>query len=471
MVRFSLSRPFFRRKQSAPATLHHHHHSSSTHPDTDNVSLASTAAHSSRSADPTSRSARTSRRRASSLHKSRSRQHAAEVPEPVPELRESFLLARDADQADNDEKSAQLSTDDLPTPSSAPERSESDTLAGEGEQRSKPATPDTTGSPPVVAVQEPQPDTNGEDVSLPPQLVVQAPTPVTEEVRDPISTTAVHKSSPLAQQQSVAEQAAEATVPLSEPPRRSSSQISPRHDSTQEVEDRRQSIVNSANAKIVKSLVEAPASKDPLAPDTNDSTALPSAVLDLFTPGLPNMTTMLQRKIWVKRPGGSATLVQIKEDDLVDDVRDMILKKYANSLGKTFDSPDMLLRIVSRGDHGQPRTDRVLGPEEPMCRTIDTYYPGGQNVDDALIIDTPPKRTPRPSPRYNHYQSYPMMEDQRPVESGTEYFPPMPAIVHPVMPGTAGSHENRSVHGEQHHRSMSVLNTGQLPLLPSSTLR
>ena len=466
MVRFSLSRPFFRRKQSAPATLHNHS-SSSTPPDTDNASLASTAAHSSRSADPTSRSARTSRRRASSLHKSRSRQHAAEVPEPVPELRESFLLARGADQADNDEKSAQLSTDDLPTPSSAPERSESDTLAGEGEQRSKPATPDTTGSPPVVAVQEPQPDTNGEDVSLPPQLVVQAPTPVTEEVRDPISTTAVHKSSPLAQQQSVAEQAVEATVPLSEPPRRSSSQISPRHDSTQEIEDRRQSIVNSANAKIVKSLVEAPASKDPLAPDTNDSTALPSAVLDLFTPGLPNMTTMLQRKIWVKRPGGSATLVQIKEDDLVDDVRDMILKKYANSLGKTFDSPDMLLRIVSRGDHGQPRTDRVLGPEEPMCRTIDTYYPGGQNVDDALIIDTPPKRTPRPSPRYNHYQSYPMMEDQRPVESGTEYFPPMPAIVHPVMPGTAGSHENRSVHGDQHHRSMSVLNTGQLPLLPS----
>lgn len=466
MVRFSLSRPFFRRKQSAPATVHsssHHHH----HPDTDTTSVASTAAHSSRSADPTSRSARTSRRRASSLHKRRSRQHAAEVPEPVPELRESFLLARDADQADSDDKSPQLSTDDLPTPSTAADRSGSDTLAGEGEHRSQPATPDTPGSPPVAAVQEPQPDTNGEDVRLPPQLVVQAPTPVTEEVRDPISNTAVHKSSPLAQQQSAAEQPVEATVPLSEPSRHDSSQISPRHDSTQEVEDRRQSIVNSANAKIVKSLVDAPAPKDPLAPDTNDSTALPSAVLDLFTPGLPNMTTMLQRKIWVKRPGGSATLVQIKEDDLVDDVRDMILKKYANSLGKTFDSPDMLLRIVSRGEHGQPRTDRVLGPEEPMCRTIDSYYPGGQHVDDALVIDTPPKRTPRPSPRYNHYQSYPLMEDQRPVESGTEYFPPMPAIVHPVMPGTAGSHENRSVHGDQHHRSMSVLNTGQLPLLPS----
>lgn len=463
MVRFSLSRPFFRRKQSAPATLH-------SHTDTDTTSVASTTAHSTRSADPAAAAtARRSRRRAASLNKpSRGRLHgAAEVPEPVPELRESFLLAQEPDKADSDEKSPQLSTHELPTPSSAADRSGSETLADQGEHRSKPATPDTTGSPPVAG-EEPQPDTNGVDVNLPPQLVVQAPTPVTEEVRDPTSAAAVHTSSPLAQQQSATEEPVEATVSLSEPPRRSSSQISPRHDSTQESVDRRQSIANSANANIVNTLVDAPASKDPLAPDTNDSTALPSAVLDLFTPGLPNMATMLQRKIWVKRPGASATLVQIKEDDLVDDVRDMILKKYANSLGKTFDSPDMLLRIVSRGDHGQPRTDRVLGPEEPMCRTIDTYYPGGQHVDDALVIDVPPKRTPRPSPRYQQqYQSYQIMEDQRPVESGTEYFPPMPAIVHPVMPNTAGSHDSRpSVHGD-HHRSISVLNTGQLPLIPS----
>ena len=50
--------------------------------------------------------------------------------------------------------------------------------------------------------------------------------------------------------------------------------------------------------------------------------------------GMPPAT----RKIWVKRPGSSATLVQIREDDLVDDVRDMILRKYANSLGRNFDA-------------------------------------------------------------------------------------------------------------------------------------
>src|ERR1700754_189794 len=48
----------------------------------------------------------------------------------------------------------------------------------------------------------------------------------------------------------------------------------------------------------------------------------------------------MPRKIWVKRPGASATRVEVNEDDLVDNVRDAILNKYANSLGRTIDSPD-----------------------------------------------------------------------------------------------------------------------------------
>ena len=84
------------------------------------------------------------------------------------------------------------------------------------------------------------------------------------------------------------------------------------------------------------------------------------------------------------RPGASPTLVQINEDDLVDDVRDMILKKYANSLGRSFDSPDVTLKIVSRehshrhhggsGTGGAPApNERPLGPEEHMTRTLDAY--------------------------------------------------------------------------------------------------
>lgn len=242
---------------------------------------------------------------------------------------------------------------------------------------------------------------------------------------------------------------------------------------------RRRSITDSANAQIVNTLIDAPAKRHGHEHPQSASTALPtSAAIDYFTPGLPNMASMLHRKIWVRRPGASATLVQIKEDDLVDDVRDMILRKYANSLGRTFDSPDMTLVISQRADHGQPRHERVLGPEEDMCRTIDAYYPGGQTVEEALTIGVPQKHTPRPSPKpYQSNQSYHALDEYRPLENGTDYFPPMPAIVPPSIPQTTGSHESRaSQHAhhpsiapplDPHTRSISILNTGQLPPLPS----
>lgn len=248
---------------------------------------------------------------------------------------------------------------------------------------------------------------------------------------------------------------------------------------------RKQSIADSANAKIVKTLIDVPIRTHGL--PTNDSSALPTGVAEFFAdPTLPSITAMLHRKIWVKRPGASATLVQIKEDDLVDDVRDFILKKYANSLGKTFDAPDMTLNIVTRSQHGEQRTERLLGPEEAICRTIDGYYPGGQTVDEALIINVPQRRTPRPSPRMVQHGTYYATDDFRPLENGTDYFPPMPAVIPPSIPQTTASEHSRSNHHPQHlqhpqaplvvasadhPRAMSVLNTGQVPPLPSPGAR
>lgn len=177
---------------------------------------------------------------------------------------------------------------------------------------------------------------------------------------------------------------------------------------------------------------------------------------------------MLHRKIWVKRPGASATLVSINEEDLVDDVRDMILKKYANSLGRSFDSPDVTLRIVPR-DHTRRNShgERTLGPEEPITKTLDTYFPGGQTVDEALIIDVPQRRTPRHSPRVpmNYYIS----EDLRPLEGGTDYFPPMPpqSAASPHLPSGLVAASGAGPHHPSLQHSISVLNTGQLPPLPS----
>jgi osomolarity two-component system response regulator SSK1 len=215
---------------------------------------------------------------------------------------------------------------------------------------------------------------------------------------------------------------------------------------------RRQSVVNKTDAQIIKKL---------LVPDIPHAAIAtgPPTVDDYFGTAPANFSAaMLHRKIWVKRPSASATLVQIREDDLVDDVREMILKKYANSLGRSFDSPDVTLRIIPRDN--QRGGDRTLGPEEDMCRTLDAYFPGGQTVHEALIIDVPQRRTPKPSPRVPFYYHH---EDG--VHPQTEYFPPMPVIA-PSPAASGQPHEARMPLPHAPH-SIAVLNTGQLPALPS----
>ncbi|KFY28688.1 hypothetical protein V493_02807 [Pseudogymnoascus sp. VKM F-4281 (FW-2241)] len=181
--------------------------------------------------------------------------------------------------------------------------------------------------------------------------------------------------------------------------------------------------------------------------------------------------SMLTRKIWVKRPNSSATLVTINEEDLVDDVRDMILRKYANSLGRNFDSPDVSLKICPRPDHARDhsrdrsrenRHERILGPEEPISRTIDASFPGGQTVHEALIIDVPVRPTPRQSPRATLYYH----DELRPSESGTDYFPPMPVTLVPSPHHQSGASVPASATSSIPH-SMSVLGTGHIPNLPS----
>lgn len=215
-----------------------------------------------------------------------------------------------------------------------------------------------------------------------------------------------------------------------------------------EASPRRQSIASGSQQTFLNNLLQS----------YSGTGAQTGAQDDYFSAAPVLSPSMLHRKIWVRRPGASATLVQLSEDDLVDDARDKILRKYANSLGRTFDSPDVTLRIVPRGSsHGV--AERTLGPEESITRALDLYFPEGQSVDEALVIDVPHRRTPRHSPRV--YAEY------RPPESGTDYFSVMPVPLNhsPHLPstisvtGSAGS-------GPQIH-AMSVINTGHVPPLPS----
>ncbi|PTB70274.1 CheY-like protein [Trichoderma citrinoviride] len=173
------------------------------------------------------------------------------------------------------------------------------------------------------------------------------------------------------------------------------------------------------------------------------------------------------RKIWVTRPKASPTRVTINLNDLVDDVRDMILRKYGNTLGKTFDSPDLSLRIQAREGPEYTQRSRILGPEEHMGNTIDEYYPGGQTVKEALVIDIPrASTTPRPSPRaplpHAGSAGY-YVDDGRPSETGEGYFQ--------LVPGNASSPRlgmavPAAPNGSIPH-SMTVINSGHLPAIPS----
>lgn len=177
-----------------------------------------------------------------------------------------------------------------------------------------------------------------------------------------------------------------------------------------------------------------------------------------FTPLVPR--EMVTRRIWVKRPGGSATLVPCREDAVVDELRDQVIMKYGNSLGRSFDSPDIAIRVSPREGTNRPGYgERLLSPEEVLSSILDTYYPGGQKVEEALVIDAPSRRTPKPSPRHSIYQHH----HSEPGEHG-DYFPLMPPVN--VNAGTPSSHSG-AASAAPSAPSISILNTGVAPLLPS----
>ncbi|PHH64207.1 hypothetical protein CDD81_4821 [Ophiocordyceps australis] len=228
---------------------------------------------------------------------------------------------------------------------------------------------------------------------------------------------------------------------------------------------RQQSIFTSRQTSLIKSLlnsIAAASSSDAAAISAAAATAAVDA--DTAWRDCPSDANMVARKIWVKRPHCSATTISINDDDLVDDVRDMILRKYSNSLGRTFDSPDLNIRINSR-DYDK---DRLLGPEEVMSRTLDHYYPGGQSVDDALVIDIP-RRTPKPSPRAPlppGTASYYLADDGRPSEAGEGYFPPVVTMPSPHPHAMHSAVSGAPPNGPFPH-SIAVLGTGHIPPVPS----
>ncbi|KAL8650337.1 MAG: hypothetical protein Q9210_003878 [Variospora velana] len=340
----------------------------------------------------------------------------------------------------------------LPLPPASILGSETQSIAHE-----PPQTPDTSLETPrltpleklnpTFTLEEPTPDLTP---SIPTQHPPSGSLSATEAVE---ACTTVQASEP-----------SSSSLPASDPPRSASSASRPRSPLARTPSastatsrptslPRRQSLATNNQSHFLHTLLET----ERLGPDSSD----------YFAGGPMTVSAnMLHRKIWVKRHGQAATMVTISEEDLVDDAKDMILRKYTNSLGRHFDAPDVTLRIVPRDSgHRHGKTERTLGPEEQLSRTLDAYFPGGQNVDEALLIDVPQKRSPRHSPRLP--VSYYANDDLRPSESGGDYFPILP-IQAQHSPRLTSAVSVSSGHGSSHPPvSMSIVGTGQAPLMPS----
>lgn len=101
------------------------------------------------------------------------------------------------------------------------------------------------------------------------------------------------------------------------------------------------------------------------------------------------MNRQARRRVWVRRLRGSATLVSCFNEALVDELRDMVILKFANSLGRMLDSPDLVIKITPRRTPNlQILPERFLSPNEELSSVLNQYYyPGGQTIEEALIID------------------------------------------------------------------------------------
>lgn len=346
----------------------------------------------------------------------------------------------DSDPADHDDDD-----DDAPSP-----------LAQEGSSTRSPQPP-SAGSPPPGDLQFPHdhractpPPTEPTNSSLHTPLTVDAPsfldtppllTPQTSE-DTPFPAVHVEVQAPTPVETPISPTTLDTVVETPVDDRRPSASWS-LSDRRSSLSVRRQSLLPVSHNHLINGLLR----RDPISSQSGQGSGQDP----------PDPSEMVQRRIWVKRPGGSATLVPCLEDAVVDELRDQVIMKYANSLGKSFDSPDIVIRITPReGSNRQAHPERLLNPEESLATVLDIYYPGGQAIEEALVIDAPARRTPKPSPRHSIYHHH----HAEPGEHG-DYFPLMPVNANGQTPPP------HPTNGATTAPAISILNTGVPPPLPS----
>jgi osomolarity two-component system response regulator SSK1 len=97
------------------------------------------------------------------------------------------------------------------------------------------------------------------------------------------------------------------------------------------------------------------------------------------------------RRLWVKRGvNGTPASIQLQGDDLVDDLKDAVFRKYPVALARSYDAPDVSICLALPSATKANITEtRPLAVDESIEVIVSTYFPKGQRVEDALVIQVP----------------------------------------------------------------------------------
>lgn len=116
------------------------------------------------------------------------------------------------------------------------------------------------------------------------------------------------------------------------------------------------------------------------------------------------------KRLWIKRPSGSPTTILVHQNDIIDDVKLLIIEKYPNSLGREYDAADIVIKMEIQLKHPSQTTSNgsnkqrasfsspeknstptyaTLEPDQNVWSILDTYFPNGMSIHNAFIIEEP----------------------------------------------------------------------------------
>ncbi|CCG82332.1 Two-component response regulator [Taphrina deformans PYCC 5710] len=87
---------------------------------------------------------------------------------------------------------------------------------------------------------------------------------------------------------------------------------------------------------------------------------------------------------------GTPASIQLNNEDLIDDVKDAVFRKYPVALGRVYDSPDVSICLVTPSTISATSIEsKVLPVDETIGDLLRHHFPGGQGIENALVVQVP----------------------------------------------------------------------------------